>query len=277
MNNIEKPKELIQIVIDAQESLVMIIEDETPQMMNRAFCSFFNVDSFESYQKNFGAFTNSFVPHPSYFHTGKVQEGESWIDALGALDEQDRIVSMLNIAHEPRAFSVKIERSHDSYTVLSFTDISANLIKCIMIENDVSMDKATGAYNKEYFIHTSEILQDGAAYNEKKIALTMINISDADEETLADLVKKIKGSIRQNDMLIKWSYETLLLAYLVDEENNAMLFSKKLHELMEKERTGGVESNICVTLVKPSEKLTVAVARLARGCEEKGTNTLHLI
>ena len=68
-----------------------------------------------------------------------------------------------------------------------------------MIENDVSIDKKSGAYNKEYFLHTSEILQDGAWFNEKEIGLTLINIIDADNEVLADLVSKIKQSTGDNE------------------------------------------------------------------------------
>ena len=68
-----------------------------------------------------------------------------------------------------------------------------------MIENDVSIDKKSGAYNKEYFLHTSEILQDGARFNEKEIGLTLINIIDADNEVLADLVSKIKQSTGDNE------------------------------------------------------------------------------
>ncbi len=272
-----EPYLLIQKIIDAQENMIIITEDEKPVMMNRSFCDFFNVRSFEDYQKNFGAFTNSFVPHPSYFHTGKVEEGRTWIETLEALDEKDRIVSMLNTAHEPRAFSVKVDNSHPAYAVLSFEDISANLIKCIMIENDVNIDKRSGAYTKEYFLHTSEILQDGAAFNEKEIGLTMISILDGDETSLADLVKLIKGSVRQNDMLIKWSSNMLLMAYLVDEEDNAMIFSKKLQDMMVKERSRGINFNIYVTLVKKSEKLTTAVARLSRVMNEADVNKLRLI
>ena len=84
---------------------------------------------------------------------------------------------MFNTFHEPRAFGVAIDSSHPDYTVLTLTDISATLIKRIMIENDVSVDKR-GAYNKEYFLHTSEILQDGARFNEKEIGLTLINLED---------------------------------------------------------------------------------------------------
>jgi len=277
MNELKDPYKLIQSIVDSQENLVIVIEDDKPILMNKSCCKFFGADSFEQYEKEFGAFVNNFVPHPAYFNSGKLEDGQSWIEAIDALDDKDKIVSMMNMAHEPRAFSVKLDRSHPSYTVMSLTDISANLIKCIMIENDVSVDKESGAYNKEYFLHTAEILQDGAAYNEKEIGLTVIRVLESEKDTLKDLVSNIKSSIRENDMLIKYSSNTLLLAYLVDKEDNAVLFSEKLQELMMKERSRGMNFNLSVTLVKKEEKLTASVKRLINAIEETSVNKLQLI
>ncbi len=277
MTDINKPYELIQNIVDAQENLVLIIEDEKPILMNKACCGFFGVSSFEEYTRSFGDFVNNFVPHPAYFNIGKLEENQSWIEALDVLDQKDKIVSMLNTSHEPRAFSVKLDTSHPSYAVLSLSDISANLIKCIMTENDVSIDKQTGAYNKEYFLHTAEILQDAAAYNEKEIGLTMIKILDLHEESLKNLVSNIKNSIRENDMLVKFSSNTLILAYLVDKEDNALSFSKKLQELMAKERLRGMSFNLSVTLVKKGEKLTSSIKRLSEAINEESFNKLQLI
>ena len=277
MIEITQAYNLIQNIVDTQDSLILIIENEKPILMNKSCCSFFGVKSFEEYSKNFGAFVNNFVPHPAYFNIHKVDEGKTWIESLDALDEKDKIVSMLNTSHEPRAFSVKIDTTHPYYIVLSLNDISANLIKRIMIENDVSIDKKSGAYNKDYFLHTSEILRDGAAFNEKEIGLTMISMIDLQSETLKELVEKIKGSIRDNDMLVKYSANTLLLAYLVDKEDNAILFSKKLQELMLKERAKGMNFNLFVTLVKKGEKLTTAIKRLNESKNEESVNKLQLI
>jgi len=272
MNTINEPYTLIQSIVDTSVDLLVIIENEKPVLMNRACCEFFGVNSFEEYSNGFGDFVNNFVPHPSYFNSNKVEAGQSWIEALDRLDEKEKIVSLVNTSHEPRAFSVSVDSSHPSYTVLSFTDISANLIKRIMIDNDANLDKESGAYNKEYFLRTAEILQDGAAFNEKEIGLTMINVCDPKENTLPLLVGAIKNCIRENDMVIKYSPNKLLLAYLVDSKDNALLFSEKL-----KKKSSGMDLNISLTLVKQREKLTASIKRLNIALEEKPVNKLQLI
>jgi hypothetical protein len=277
MNEINNAYQLIQNIVDAQEDLLILFQGEQPFLMNQAALDFFAVSSFSQYQEQFGAFSNNFVPHPSYFNMHKVNEGESWIAALAALDEKDKIVSMVNRSHEPRAFGVSVNTEHDEYTVLTLKDISANLIKCIMIENDVSMDKHSGAYNKEYFLHTSEILKDGAAYNEKEIGLTMMRLDVDNKDAFTQVVSKIKEGIRQNDMLVKWSSNTLLLAYMVDQADNAMVLSQKLSSIISQERSSGMNFNLAVTLVKDNEKITGAISRLNQSLEEEGMNKLKLI
>jgi len=277
MNEINEPYTLIQNIVDATESLVIIIENDTPILMNKACCSFFGINSFDEYSSNFGNFVNNFVPHPAYFNMNKVEEGEKWTEVLNALEDKDKIVSMLNTSHEPRAFSVHVDSSHPSYIVLSLTDISANLIKRIMTENHVNIDEKSGAYTKEYFLHTSEILQDGAAFNEKEIGLTMINILNSNEDDISVMVNRIKESIRQTDMLVKWSSQKLLLAYLVEQEDNAVLLSKKLQEVMSTERSKGINFNISVTLVNKEEKLTTSIKRLNSVFEEESCNKMQLV
>jgi hypothetical protein len=264
--NIKNPYNLIQNIVDAQENFIIIIEHEKPILMNQSFCKFFGVKNLEEYSSSFGDFVNNFVPHPSYFHKDKCVANESWLEALLKLDEKDRVVSMLNSVHEPRAFSVSINNNHENYAVVTLKDISADLIKCIMIENDVSMDKRSGAYNKDYFIHTSEILLDGARFNEKHIGITLMQLLD--ECDMQSVVNSIKGVSRQNDMLVKYSRNTLLMAYLVDKKDNALIFSKKLQTILNPQ----VNNKMLVSLLKDNVKVEPSISALVNKLEalEKG-------
>ncbi|MDF1879864.1 hypothetical protein JHD50_00875 [Sulfurimonas sp. MAG313] len=270
MNEIQNPYALIQAIVDVQSSLIVIIEDEKPILMNLAFRKFFGVSSFEQYQKDFGSFINNFVPHPSYFHSGKVKEAETWIESLSLLSNEDKIVSMLSINHDPRAFSVHLDSSHESYTVLSLEDISANLIKRIMTDNEMNLDKASGAFTKEYFLHTSELLQDAASYNEKEIGITMIHLFD--EENLVSSVAEIKKVIRQTDILVKWSYTTIVLAYMVDNKDNALLLTKKVQALLKHGSSGAI-----VSLVNKKNKIHGSINTMHSHLDELNENEIKML
>lgn len=272
MNNIKDAYSLIQNIVDAQEKLIVIIENEKPILMNKVFRNFFGVSSLEQYINDFGLFVNNFVPHPSYFHAGKVEANQTWIEAMEAMDEKDKIVSMLSTSHEPRAFSVKLDHAHKDYVVLSLEDISANLIKRIMTENDMNMDKKSGAYTKDYFLHTAEILQDGAAYNEKEIGLTMMRLFGTEEDTIVSAVSTIKSVIRQNDILVKYSRDTLLLAYLIEKKDNAVLLTNKLQSLMKQ----GSASTV-VSLVKKGEKIPTTINRMLSSLTELNIDEMKVL
>ena len=220
--------EIIQTIIDSQKDLMILFEENDPILINRAFKKFFTVSSLDEYKEEFGPFVNNFVPHPSYFHEEKIAKGSSWVDAILELKESERIVSMMTPTYEPHAFLVHVQKI-DRYVIGVFEDITQTLIKRIMIQNNASIDIQSGAYAKNYFLQIAQSYQDAASFNKKIISAVLIKITKEDEIDLAELVKHFKSIIRQDDMLIRWSNDSFLLAYLVDSEQNAQKMFEKMH------------------------------------------------
>lgn len=219
---------IIQSISDSQQDLIVVFEDDAPIVINRAFKKFFAVSSLDDYKEEFGPFVNNFVPHPSYFHSEKIAKGSSWVDAILEIDESERIVSMMTPAYEPHAFLVKLQKIEE-YVIAVFEDITQTLIKRIMIENNASIDQQSGAYAKNYFLHIAQSYQDAASFNKKIISAVLIKNDMKSESELPELVKHFKGIIRQDDMLIHWEDDSLLLIYLVDNLTNAQRMMDKIY------------------------------------------------
>ncbi|MDY0122743.1 hypothetical protein [Sulfurimonas sp.] len=219
---------IIQSISDSQQDLIVVFEDDAPIVINRAFKKFFAVSSLDDYKEEFGPFVNNFVPHPSYFHSEKIAKGSNWVDAILELDDSERIVSMMTSAYEPHAFLVKL-RKIEGYVIAVFEDITQTLIKRIMIENNASIDQQSGAYAKNYFLHIAQSYQDAASFNKKIISAILIKCETKTESELPELVKHFKGIIRQDDMLIRWEDDSLLLIYLVDNLTNAQRMMDKIY------------------------------------------------
>lgn len=220
-------------VINTQKDLIVLMHNHIPIIFNKAFLDFANVDSAKGFLREFGSLQNRFIPHDSYFHAGKVQNIDEWSTSLIELPENDRIVSMLNYRIEPYAFSVMVATPADEYTILTFSDISQDLIKRIMIENDTSIDKESGAYEKNYFIHTLKSFRDAAIFNQKFVAITIIKLIDSDSDVkknLNDFASQIKSNVRQSDMLVRWGEKSFLLAYLIDTPENVHHIAQKLRQ-----------------------------------------------
>lgn len=220
---------LFQAAIDTQKNLIVLMHNASPVVFNKAFQNFTNMHTAKEFLREFGSLQNRFVPHDAYFHADKCENPDEWIRELQEIPEVDRIVSMINFRADPHAFSVTIEVPVENYTIISFTDISQELIKRIMIENDVSIDKESGAYDKDYFIHTLKSFQDAALFNRKSIALTLIELND-DESNLNHFIMTLKSNIRQSDMLIRWEKKSFLLAYLIDLPESTLNIIQKVRQ-----------------------------------------------
>lgn len=266
MNEISKG--LIQSVINSKKELVVIFYNGEPIIINNAFHKFFSVTSLEEYKTDFGPFINNFVPHPSYFNQSKIGKDESWFEAIMRLDEQDRIVSMMNTKYEPHAFAVNIDMSVENYVIASFEDITQSLIKRIMIQNNATTDEESGAYSRNYFAHIMSSFNDAAAFNEKIIGVTFFEILNNDgveitleEETLKAFVEHFRKNIRQDDMLIRWGDNSFLLVYLVDDGTKAQQVREKLQVMANKKVVTGLSCHFSHRVQKEKESIEKLINR----------------
>lgn len=226
---------LLQAAIDNQENLTVILENNEPLLLNKSLQKFWNVLNAKELVREFGALEYRFVPHDSYFHAGKIDEPSKWADALLEIEHEDRIVSMINYKADPFAFRALIQKPNDIYTIVTFIDISQELIKKIMTENEVSLDKASGAYSKDYFTHTARSLQDAASYNKKLIAAMYIRLNTTLEnidEIAATFTKNVKNYTRQSDMIVRFDEKEFVILYLIDEEKHGTMFYNKMLNLI---------------------------------------------
>ena len=209
---------LLQSVIDSQKNLVTIFENNKLVVANRAFLKFFGATDVADFKQSFRSFTDCFVPHPSYFNRESLVEGEAWHESILRFEEQNRVVSMLTPAYEPHAFSVSVSEKVDNFRVVSFEDVTRTLIQRIMVENNATTDAKSGAYDKKYFMHIAKSYDDAALFNKKVIAICKItlDVESSDEAYFKEFVAKIKASIRNDDMLVRWNNESFLLVCLVE-------------------------------------------------------------
>lgn len=264
--NTEISLSLANSIANMQKDFIVVFVDDEIIMTNDSFNKFFGVSSLQEYKEHFGDFMNNFVPHPSYFNANKINEGESWIESILKLDETDRVVSMLNQSSEPHAYSVDIHQERDAYKIVVFTDITQTLIKRIMVENNTNIDAKTGAYAKQYFLHIKKSYEEAAAFNEKIIALVMLEIFSAnglDSEEIKEFVEKFKNSIRQDDMLVKYSNDVFLLALLVDDAQKATQILNKLHSILNSCSISGFSYNIKSVWQKNGETVAKMLTQLS--------------
>lgn len=243
MNTLEEQKykddsinpyhELFILAINKQKELVILLYKNSPILFNKAFTDFTKMNSPKEFLREYNSIFSRFVPYDNYFHSGKIENMGEWTSEFIKLPEGEKIVSMLDYKIDAYAFALDVQVPVSDYALLIFTDISQDLIKRIMIENDTSIDKESLAYNRKYFIHTSKSFYDAAIFNKKIVGITIIDLitkEAVNEGILKDFVANIKDIIRQGDMLVRWGEKQFLLAYLVDSAKNSITITEKLRK-----------------------------------------------
>jgi hypothetical protein len=252
---------LISSISNLQSDFIVLFEDDKVIFSNNSFNNFFNVSSTQHYNDSFGNFENNFVPHPSYFNKDKIKDGESWIDAICKLDQNDRIVSMLSQTYEPHAFSVDIDRSVENFSVIILKDITQDLIKRIMIQNNANIDQQSGAYDKKYFVQIAKTYHEASVFNEKIIAaLTIIVTSDGVE--YKSFVDDMVDMIRNDDMLVRWSENKFVLMFMVDEITNAKKVLSKFESVVANTQMKSYGCKLKLNISQEDEKITTFIKRI---------------
>ena len=249
---------LIQTIANNTKDFVLIFEGEELRFSNAAFNSFFGVSSSKDFLLHFHSLVDLFVPHPSYFNAEKIPAGQTWFEAILALDPIDRVVSFLSQKHDPHAFSVTINEEAENYKVLTLSDITQSLIKRILIENNMNIDKKSNAYTKQYFLHIKQSFEDAAHFNEKLIGFTLIEADDKEACSPAEFVETLKKYTRENDMIVAWDKGKFLLAYLIENATNAAAVESKLRAVLNKEFSYTLSS----ILQKEQESIAKMISRL---------------
>jgi len=258
--------QLTEQIANMNKNMIVVFQDDEIIVTNTAFNKFFGISSVDEYKRNFGAFINNFIPHPSYFHAQKVEQGDDWFSAILKLDEVERVVSFLSQTHEPHAFSVSVNQQVQNINIVSFEDITQDLIKRIMIENKANIDTQSGAYAKQYFLQIEKSYEEAALFNEKIIGLTMIEtlaktaLSKEDTQTFVTL---IKHSIRQDDMLVKWAQNKFLLVYLIDKIHQEKHIEEKLRNILKNCKVEGFSYSFVSALQKEKESITTLLKKLS--------------
>ena len=253
--------ELIKGVMDSQEDLVTIFKEDELIVTNKAFNSFVNISSTEQYKDNFKLFEDGFVPHPAYFNKENIHTGKTWIESILELDEMDRIVSMLDYKCNAHAFNVKIDDSVEGFSIVTFEDITQTLIKRIMIENHSNIERKSGAYDKQYFLHVMKSYEDAAIFNEKIIGLITVEINGC-EDNLVECVHKFKNSVRQDDMFVHWGHGRFLLVHLVDSALKSQEVLNKLKVMANKEMGSNITCKFGSLVQDKKEKISHLIERL---------------
>lgn len=244
----------LQKLFDTQSSITILTNTKSIHMANQTMLDFFgfkNLDEFNIHNK---CICDRFIDHNNYFHVGKIDKKENWIDELRKIPEKEQVVAMMNDHFEIFAFRVSFSEFEEGEYIVTFADITDTMMEQIKLEYKVTHDKLTGAYNREFFDRMIHLLIKKSYPENLGIVLCDIdhfkNVNDTyghdcGDDILVKVVETIQQSIRKDDYLIRWGGEEFILLMKIDTIDSFRKVLENIRTKIEKKYFDNVEHITC--------------------------------
>lgn len=282
----------LQKLFDLQKNIIITTDGKKLQMANQAMYDFFGFDDIEDFRKHYNCICDRFVNNDDFFHLGKVPEGQNWIETIKDFSGDKRIVAMLDNNMESYAFSVSVSEVEKGDFIVSFTDISNTIIEHKKLQLKVTHDKLTNALNREFFDNNINLIIEEVKPHRLGVIICDIdhfkNVNDTYGHNRGDIILKeivtsIKGSIRQEDYLIRWGGEEFIMLMKVDTPDALKKSVEHVRKQIEKqhfEEVGNITASFGATLYQDDEEILECVARADKAlymAKENGRNQVQIV
>lgn len=206
----------IQLILDSQDELILICDEENVLYTNQKLLDFIGIGTLEDIFENDASISSRFIPKENCFYPVKKTSPENfWVHSIMKLAPSKRVVAMQGTDGETHYFSVVVKDFHTDHHIVTLHDITISVLKEQLLSAKAYHDPLTGAYNRQYFYEylSKDITLNGV------IMLDLDNFKlvndtyghDIGDQVLIETVKIIATSIRQEDFLIRWGGEEILI------------------------------------------------------------------
>ena len=262
--------------LDLQGHMVLISDGYTLLHANRTFLEFFGYDSVDSFRKEHSRVCELFIADDALFHLGKVRDvQDNWIEALKEVDEQKRIVMMLDGAGKRHIFSINVTHHAKETYLLTFTDISENFFQRIRYEEQALHDSLTGLFNRHYYsMHSDDIVEDYLGRGHK-VGLGIFDIDsfkytndtfghEVGDMVLVTLARVVTEAVGDRGYVVRWGGDEFVLLLETDGEESFCAITETIRALIAEAVFPVIEHQTCsfgLTLHNASRSLKDSLHR----------------
>lgn len=261
--------------IDMQDNIVILTNGKDIQHANRSFFEFFGYRDLPHFKEKFNCICDKFMENDQFFHLGKLEKDETWVQHLLHLPHSQRIVGMLRYDFSIQAFSASINKYDKDLYIVSFANITQTILCNIELQDKTIRDKLTGAYNREYFEQNYKQILNNTVKSGSQLALAFLDIDhfksvndtyghDVGDEVLIHFVEIIKKFSRDNDILIRWGGEEFILLLKVKSQEGLKKALEHLRQVIENTQFPTIGRKTCSiggTIYKDNEDILTTIKR----------------
>jgi diguanylate cyclase (GGDEF)-like protein len=228
---IESERYRLHSLLELQKNIVILTDGRQIEYANKLFFDALGYDTLTTFLAKHECICKLFIEDERYFHLGKVEEGQNWLEVLRRLPATQRIVAIADAKGDVRIFTVAVSHVDVHGYIAAFTDISLTMDQQSKLEEKASHDRLTGAYNREFVETNLTAIEHAAKGKGKKLGIVMMDIDHfkrvndtfghaCGDDVLMRFAKIIRETVRQEDHLVRWGGEEFLLLTMVDSKEN---------------------------------------------------------
>lgn len=218
--------------IDSQSNIVILTDGKDLKFANKKFYDFLGFKDFVHFKEHHKCICEFFIENNDFFHLGKLEKDENWVDIISQLPFNKRVVSILSNDSKLCYFDVQVNKFNAELKIVSFNDISENIFEKIKLEKMAFYDNLTKAYTREFFEQNYSILLK-KNLNNSSIAIALLDIDyfkhvndtyghNIGDKVLIQFVKTIQKYSRKDDFIFRWGGEEFVLFLTIDDEKNML-------------------------------------------------------
>ena len=275
---VDKTEKLISNLekfVDNQENIVILTDGKKLNFANKKMFKFFGYDNLEHFLSEHDTISEKFIQNDRFFYPEKIEKGDNWISKIKSLPPKERVVTMLGTDFNIYAFSVGINEFDENNLIVSFSDISENVIEQIRLEEQTIHDKLTNSFNREYFEKNYKKILLEYTNSGNHLAVAFLDIDyfkkvndtyghDVGDDVLVKFVKTIQKYSRQDDILIRWGGEEFILLLKISAKKDLKLILENLREKISQEPFPTVKNITCSiggSIYKDNEDINTTIKR----------------
>jgi len=223
---------------------LLIVLDEKNNIIysNKNFLKFFSLTDIEQFNLEYENISNVFVNYGEFFYP---KDTNNWIDEIKNLDDDQRVISMVNENSEPQAFVISIKQMQETHhTIIIFTEITNITIKKNELHYKAYIDELTKIGNKKYFEDELKKEYKKSIKTKKPLGGIFFDIDNfqninkshsnkVGDDILIELASIVEQNISQNDILARWNDDKFIQLLPQTSIEHTNIVANRLKKLIE--------------------------------------------
>jgi len=241
-------KYLLQEVLDADHSFLMVFDGLDTILANKTILRFFDCDSLDAFKKEYTSISNAFVKVENKNFLTEYVNGEHWLSYLQKEQESKVLKVLMKKDAEDRYFKPHIKKvviENKTFLIVIFDEITEELHKIKILKDKASRDALTKLFNKGKFfdVLSHEILLSEATGS--PLSMIFLDIDhfkivndtyghDSGDYVLKELAKILHKSTRKGDFIARWGGEEFVVTLQATDLKEAEVIAEKVRVNVEK-------------------------------------------